>query len=795
MKLPIPFLATKKDDHEYYLALLLTDEKASAVILQEIEGKIKILSTHEEFFSSPIEEASLEELIDAVDKTISRAEEILPPKVETHKTVFGVKESWVEQETKKIKKEHLAKLKKVCDALDLSPIGFMVTTEAISHLMQEEDGAPFSAILAEVGRKLVTVTLIRGGRILEAFQGQITHSPAETVDTLLKHFTIEVLPARIVIVHSDTSEHLSQQFVSHQWSKSLPFLHVPQVTILQKGFDARAVTFGAAAQMGFEVLGVGTHAAKPIEPPDEIDEEKPLSHTEEPDAPEEKPFVPDPLEEEAPAAALMSGDNFGFVTGEDIATQKPHHTEPHHEKHPIEKTHHEKPHEHPHHPAHHTEKHIPEVPAHVTMHHKREVPDFEEDLPIPREHEASHKPKMGMPKIALPSLKGVKLPEFGNKKKLIIPLAIFGALLLGAGGLYFYYLSHVKANVLLTVKPKMVNETATVTFSTDSSSDFSKNILAVKSIVVSVDGQASTDATGKKDVGEKAKGTVTVYNNDNEKTTLSSGTEIKSNNGVIFTLDKDISIASQSGDVFSGTKPGTTTVGVTAKDIGPDSNLPSGTKFAIGGDTTLAAKNDNAFSGGSKKSVTVISKEDIAKLKTTLPKSLESKAKETISQETEGDETVLPVLTGSTLSKSTFDKAIGDEAKKVTLKATVSFTGMAYKNADLTNFAEATLKNKYSDNISFADNSIKAAVQGTKAKDEDAVEGTLDIQGGLLPNINSDDVVKDLDGKSLKDAELLLSDLPQVADSNITFSPNIPLLPLIMPQLPKTISVEIQSAE
>ena len=785
MKLPIPFLATKKDDHEYYLALLLTDEKASAVILEELAGKIKILSTHEEFFSSPIEDATLEELIDAVDKTISRAEEILPPKVETHKTVFGVKESWVEQESKKIKKEHLAKLKKVCDALDLSPIGFMVTTEAISHLMQEEEGAPFSAILAEIGRKLVTVTLIRGGRLVEAYQGQITNSPAETVDTLLKHFTIEVLPARIVIVHSDTSEHLSQKFVSHQWSKSLPFLHVPQVTILAKGFDARAVTFGAAAQMGFEVLGIARHAAKTIEP-QEMEEEPKISHTEDDALPEEKPFVPEPLAEEVPAA-LMSGDNFGFVTGEDIATQKPHHTVSHHEKHPAEKLNHETPHEHAHHP----EKHIPEVPTHVTMNHHKEVPAGEEDdIFAPRGHD---KPKISLPKFAFPSFSGIKLPAFGSKKKLIIPISIIGLILLSGGGLFFYYLSQVHANVLLTVKPKMVNETATVTFSTKSSSDFSKKIIAVNSIVVNVDGQASTDATGKKEVGEKAKGTVTIYNNDNDKAALSSGTELKSSNGTIFTLDKDVSIASQSGDVCSGTKPGTTTAGVTAKEIGTDSNLPSGTKFAIGGDTSLAAKNDTAFSGGSKKSVTVISKDDIAKLKATLPKSLESKAKEAIAQKTESDETVLPVLTDSTLSKSTFDKAVGDEAKKVQLKATVSFTGMAYKNDELTSFAQATLKNHYSNNISFADNSIKARVQGTKPKNENSVEGTLDMQGGLLPNINSDDVVKNLDGKSLKEAETILSDLPQVAQSEITFSPNIPFLPLIIPQLPKNISVEIRS--
>ena len=34
----------------------------------------------------------------------------------------------------------------------------------------------------------------------------------------------------------------------------MPFLHVPQITVLPAGFDMRSVMFGAATQMGFKVL-------------------------------------------------------------------------------------------------------------------------------------------------------------------------------------------------------------------------------------------------------------------------------------------------------------------------------------------------------------------------------------------------------------------------------------------------------------------------------------------------------------------------------------------------------------
>src|SRR6185437_1557149 len=137
MKLPFSFLKSNKEESEYYLSLILTDEKAGAVILKAEEGNLKKINSHEAPFPDSLEDTSLDDLVTVLDKAISRAEEILPPDIQTHQTIFGVKDNWVDPETKKIKKEYLEKLKKVCNALDLTPIGFMVTTEAITHLMQE----------------------------------------------------------------------------------------------------------------------------------------------------------------------------------------------------------------------------------------------------------------------------------------------------------------------------------------------------------------------------------------------------------------------------------------------------------------------------------------------------------------------------------------------------------------------------------------------------------------------------------------------------------------------------------
>src|SRR3989344_1153988 len=245
MKLPFLPSFKKQPVIAYFLVLVLRNEKVNAVIFEEIEGKIKILGEKQEYFSESIEDADLDEFLKVLDSAISGAESALPENVQTHKTIFGIKDEWAQNN--QIKKEYLEKLKKAWEELELTPIGFLVIPQAIIHLLQKEEGAPVSAILAEVNKKSVTVTLIRGGKIIETKTSDIHDTVPFTVDTLLKHLhTSEVLPSRIIVFNGEGN--LSQEFIGHGFSKRLPFLHFAQITDLPQGFDARSVLFGAAAQ-------------------------------------------------------------------------------------------------------------------------------------------------------------------------------------------------------------------------------------------------------------------------------------------------------------------------------------------------------------------------------------------------------------------------------------------------------------------------------------------------------------------------------------------------------------------
>lgn len=783
MKLPIPSFFTKKDTSNYYLSLLLRDEKVVAVVLEEIETKLHIIGTSETPLTAGLEDLPFEDLLDILDKTISRAEQALPLNMETEKTIFGVKDSWVEE--KKIKKEHLSKLKRLCDTLSLEPIGFMVISEAIAHLISKDEGAPLSAVLAEIGKSQVSVTLFRANKVLETHAAPTEESLVKTVDRLLHHFTTEVLPSRILLFNGGHEETIAQEFLAHHWSKSIPFLHVPQISVLPEGFDGKAMIYGSAEQMGFSALeALGDIKTKTIESEElEIPKEK-KGHEKidkESEEAREEEIVDKKDKDVSPKTDdVVTSENFGFITNGDISTMSPL-----------------------------PPKLALEKPAETSNFSHAKTSDILNTQPILahrpiQETRLNNRHQDSMPKPGIFSkisevLSLIKLPSplsfIGNGGRASKPLIIIPLLLVLFVGLAAYYLFTVTAVVTLTMQAKRIENSTQITLRTDSGNDLSQQILSTKEVETSIDGTTSTTATGTKETGNKAKGTVTLYNSSESKKTIPAGTVFTSSNNLDYLVDKDTVIASASGDIFSGTKPGTTQTALTAKNIGTEYNLPSGTKFNLSGSTSIAAKNDSAFSGGTKKEITVVSQKDIDKLTVNLPKELEERARESIKGKGTTDQAILPIFTQVTLSKKSLDNELGDEAKKVTLKATVTFTTLSYNDTDLKQLAESALKGKYEQNLSISDKGITTQIKDLKTNKNNSVSATLVMSAGLLPKLDQGSIVENLTGKSFEDADNYLKEIPQVESDEIILTPNLPLVPKLLPRISKNITVTMKTHE
>lgn len=754
MKLPLSI--GKGNKKEYFLTLVLYNEKIIASFFEEIEGKAKVVSKSAENFKTSIEEASVEELLETADKAISTAEQSLPQSVDSVKTIFGVKASWAENNV--LKKEIKEKLKKLSEELSLVPIGFLVILEAISYLLEKQEGAPISAILVEAGEKYMSAAIIKGGKLLEFKSSEITESLPATLDNLLKHFTTaEVLPTRIVVLNGKRDK--IDSFKSHAWSKSLPFIDPPEVTSLPSGFDEKAMLYGAASQLGFLVLGQ-----------DKLTEDEFVSSENDStrDINKNENFRVIPHE--------ASLEHFGFANDRDIAK------EPLPEKEDLPQT-----------------DHIP-----------KEVDESVGE--IPEEIKINEADRRQLPLNAFAILSGAKivisqLPKIIGKfqmKKIVSPVSFLSsrgkiALLPIAAIIifivfgYFYYFAN-NATVVLNIKAKSSQKTQDITFSSDSPTDPTSGVIESEFLAVTEESSASIKSSGKKEVGTNAKGKVTIFNNNSSSQTLASGTIITASEDLEFSLDKTVTVASASGDLFSGTSPGKADVDVTAKKIGQGYNLPSNTKFSFSESSSIAAKNDEAFSGGTKKEVTVVSDADIKKLRAELPKSLENKAKENLSSKISDDQILLPDFVEITIVKEDFSADKDDEVNQITLKGTVEFKGLSYRKKDAVNFANEVLKNNISDETTIDPDSLKFKVDEIEQEKNQAY-AKISINGFVIPKIDKDKIAKDISGKPFDDAKDLIKKTPQVSSTDIKLSFSLPFLPQRLPFFSNNIKISTEVHE
>lgn len=819
MKLPFLGNFGKKEVKNYFLALLLQDEKIGAVILEEIAGRIHVVASSEEHFSTSLEKASFEEWLNIIDKAVSLAESNVMEDIQTEKTVLGVKQDWVEDG--KIKKEYLVKLKKVCDELALQPIGFLVFTEAIIHLLQEEEGAPVSAILVEVGKKYLTISIIRAGRIVQTQLVPMEEKITDDVDNALKHFETEILPARIILYSGSQNEKLSQSFINHVWSKSLPFLHMPQITVLPANFETKGVLYGTAAQMGFEVFGeeaipskiisssketVATKEEKTESEKVEEEKEEPKEETETLKE-EETEYSPETTlqeileteekdeEEEKPKEHLetVDSDYFGFVENKDVSTVS------HKELPKFKKG---------------TEEVIEEIPEEVML----EETDYSKPtgeigtqgaLLLQGAKKGIGKIIKNLPKTAVgikvmfnsllmgfkkgrsPRDGGFEKPQIELNKIIIIP-AVLAAIII----IVLIYVFTISAQVTIALTPKTIEEKTPVVFAVDGQSNFDKNQVAATTISQNESGTLSQQTTGTKEVGTPAKGQITIYSTLTSQTTISKGTSVVSDNNLKYTLDSDVTVASSSGDPSDPNLVKTATVNVTSSDIGPAYNLPSGAKFSISGysKTDVSAKNDNPFSGGTKKDISVVSKDDVDKLLSTLTKSLETNAGDDIKKTLDPNKQLLPFFAKEDVVKQTLSKNIGDEANDVSVDATIAYEALAVDKNDLTTFAKQILSGKLTPGEDLASSKLETNLTDTK-QDKDTISGNLSIKAFLLPKIDQNQITKDISGKSFSQAESVIKNIPQVSDVQMHLSPNIPLLPKILPRIGSHIHIKILTDE
>ncbi|OGM15889.1 hypothetical protein A2V97_03935 [Candidatus Woesebacteria bacterium RBG_16_42_24] len=728
----------KEKEKEYFWSLIIEPGWVQAGVW-DIEGeKAEVISI------SPTTAWETEgELLGAADAALSAAVQNLPDTmVEPTKTVFGVNPSWVGEG--QIKPEYLERIRKICSDLSLSPVGFVVLPEAISHLTKVQEGAPLNACVLGIGKDTLEIALFRLGNLVGASQIARSVSMVDDVAEGLARFSgSEAFPSRIILYNGKEGEleEVKQTLLNVSWEsfEKIKFLHSPKVEIIPPEKKILAVCLAGASEIA-NVTGVS--AAK---------------------------VIGGVVREEVPGQANISlpeedvnPEELGFVLGKDVTS-------------------------------------IPKV-GRVSQTAEL-LPSLREAstpkaLPQKLEVETPAVDRFGFvrnfrfPQFAFLKNFKASLPKpglsFPGKKVLtfgVISLAIIFIL----GFVAWWFLP--KALVTIYVSPQKLEERTEATVDPEADAlNFSEKIIPGKVLTTNVSGERTKATTGTKTVGDKAKGNVIIQNGTASAINLAAGTILVSNSGFKYVLDASVSIPA----AISPSNPGTTTVDVVADSIGAEYNLAKDEVFDVGNyprsEVDAIATSD--FTGGSSRQIPAVSDEDQSMLEEELLDELMAKAKDDLSQKVGENETFITESAVSTLTEKTFGNKVGDEVEILKLDLAIDVKGLSVSQGQLTDLAMETLKGKVPDGYILREGQIASEFEFLEESGGGAKVMVL-FRANLLPEVNPDEIAKEIAGKYPSLAEDYLTNIRGFSRAEIKINPSLPGKLKSLPRISRNIEIEI----
>lgn len=285
-----------------------------------------------------------------------------------------------------------------------------------------------------------------------------------------------------------------------------------------------------------------------------------------------------------------------------------------------------------------------------------------------------------------------KVPDFNKFRK---KLFIFGGL--GIVLIIFFVWAiwfAPAATIIINAKTSTVNVKEVVNLTTDSKlAKPTEGTLLAKVETSDKDSEISFDATGTKDVGEKSKGTLTLsQNSESDGIAVASGTGFSSGD-CTFITQKSVVIP---GVKFSGGKPqgtGEVDVSVVASDVGEQCNLSARTYLSP---ISTVSADGAAMTGGSKKTIKVVTNEDVATAKEKLAASSNDNVKAELTSSLGSNYKIIDSSFTTTYGDPTVSPAVGEEASsgKATVKAKTTYTITGIDSSSLSKYLDLAMKEK-----------------------------------------------------------------------------------------------------
>ena len=372
----------------------------------------------------------------------------------------------------------------------------------------------------------------------------------------------------------------------------------------------------------------------------------------------------------------------------------------------------------------------------------------------------------------------VNIPNFDKFRKRLF-LGIGGGILLVALLVWMFVFAPA-ATVIVTAATTPTPVSATFKLGGTAATDFKTGVVKSVSQTEKKDETISFDATGTKDVGDQASGTVVFKNCESDQTiTVAAGTAVSAN-GLNYITQTAASVPGASGFAICSNAGTSAPVQIVAQNSGANYNVDTSTTFAVAGRAGTSgafyfkAVATTAISGGSTKIAKVVSSDDIDRATGQLIGQSTATEKKALSTKFTNGEIVIDSSFTVDRAPATSSPAVNTEATtgKATLTISTTYTISAIPTADLESYLSSSLNGQLTNanNQKVYDTGIKQAGLSNYKNEGGVQTVAVTTTGQIGPKIDEATIKNQVKGKIYGEVQSALSSIDGIKNVDVKFS-------------------------
>jgi hypothetical protein len=286
----------------------------------------------------------------------------------------------------------------------------------------------------------------------------------------------------------------------------------------------------------------------------------------------------------------------------------------------------------------------------------------------------------------------------------------------------------------------------------------------------------SFEATGEKDVGDKAEGIAFFYNSTGRSQPITQNIELININGIVFNATEDFVIPGAKVDDDGNIVDGQIEIKIQAKEPGEKGNVSSGriniSALDIDKQSKIYGQIQNETIGGTSKKVTVISQDDIDNAKENLFSQAEGKILEKLKKLTKDEIHISEKLIIYDDSEINSSFEVDEEVEKFDLELNLKATALGYNNKELRLFLKDQILNELPEGQTIPETDFGDLNIEIQNFDKDLGIANLNIETtfNVAEQIDSETIMENILNKNQKDARRYILSLPNIKNVRFDFS-------------------------